>query len=83
LNPDFIGGAGPSTVGDAIKAVSVLADASRSRWRVFVTGEGGRLAGTALLVELLRADPQDSVAVATRPDPASLPADATSTRCQE
>ena len=76
MNPDFIAVPAMSTVGDAIKAVRSSPTPPEAAGVVFVTGEGGRLAGTALLVELLRADPQDSVAVATRPDPASLPADA-------
>lgn len=76
MNPDFIAVPAISTVGDAIKAVRSSPTPPEAAGVVFVTGEGGRLAGTALLVELLRADPQDSVAVATRPDPASLPADA-------
>ena len=41
-----------------------------------MTGERGRLQGTALVVDLLRANPLDSIAVATKPDPPSLPADA-------
>jgi Mg/Co/Ni transporter MgtE len=43
---------------------------------VFVTADDGSLEGTALLVDLLRANPAASVAVATRPDPATLAPDA-------
>jgi Mg/Co/Ni transporter MgtE len=38
--------------------------------------DDGSLEGTALLVDLLRADPSASVTVATRPDPATLAPDA-------
>jgi len=76
MNPDFIAVTAQSTVGDAIEAVRSSPTPPEAAGVVFVTGDGGRLAGTALLVELLRADPAESVAVAMRPDPASLPADA-------
>ena len=36
---------------------------------VFVTGDDGSLEGTALLVDLLRANPAASVAVATQAGP--------------
>ena len=57
MNPDFIAVPAMSTVGDAIKAVRSSPTPPEAAGVVFVTGEGGRLAGTALLVELLRADP--------------------------
>lgn len=76
MNPDFVAVPAGSTVGEAIKAVKSSATPPEAAGVVFVTGPGGRLEGTALLVDLLRADPADSVAVATKPDPASLPADA-------
>ena len=76
MNPDFIAVSAGSTVGDAIKAVRSSLAPPEAAGVVFVTGDGGSLAGTALLVELLRADPTESVSVAMRPDPASLPADA-------
>jgi Mg/Co/Ni transporter MgtE len=76
MNPDFIAVPASSTVDDAIKAVRSSPTPPEAASVVFVTGDGGRLEGTALLVELLRADPTESVTVAMRPDPASLPADA-------
>jgi Mg/Co/Ni transporter MgtE len=76
MNPDFIAVPDTFTVGDAIKAVRSSPTPPEAAGVVFVTGDRGRLEGTALLVELLRADPTESVVVAMRPGPASLPADA-------
>jgi len=76
MNPDFVAVPVGSTVEDTIKAVQSSTAPPEAAGVVFVTGEGGHLDGTALIVDLLRARPTDSVTVAMRPDPASLPADA-------
>ena len=76
MNPDFVAVPMSSTVSDALEAVKTSPTPPQAATVVFVTGNSGRLEGTAPVVDLLRADPSASVSVATRPDPASLPADA-------
>jgi CBS domain-containing protein len=76
MNPDFVSVTATSTVGDALEAVKSSATPPQAAVVVFVTDERGRLQGTAPLVDLLRSDPSDSIATATKPDPPSLPADA-------
>jgi CBS domain-containing protein len=76
MNPDFVAVPATSTVQGALEAVKSSTSPPEAAGVVFVTGDDGCLQGTALLVDLLRADPTESLSVATRPDPASLPADA-------
>ena len=76
MNPDFVSVPSSSTVGEALEAVRSSTAPPQAAGVVFVTGEGGRLEGTAPVVSLLRADYSETVAVIERPDPASLPADA-------
>ncbi len=76
MNPDFVAVPASSIVGEALEAVKISPTPPQAAGVVFVTGERGRLQGTALVVDLLRADPLDSIAMATKPDPPSLPADA-------
>jgi CBS domain-containing protein len=76
MNPDFVAVDSGATVGTALEAVKSSTTPAEAAGVVFVTGEGGKLVGTALLVDLLRSRPSDGVAVATRLDPASLPPDA-------
>jgi CBS domain-containing protein len=76
MNPDFIAVPASATVGQALEAVKSSTAPPEAAGVVFVMGEEGPLEGTALLVDLLRANPSASVGVATRRDPASLPPDA-------
>jgi Mg/Co/Ni transporter MgtE len=76
MNPDFISVPATATVAAALDAVRSSSSPPEAAGVVFVTSEEGYLQGTALVVDLLRAAPDDTVAVATRLDPASLPPDA-------
>ena len=76
MNPDFVSVPATATVSDALEAVRKSTSPPEASGVVFVTGEGGRLEGTALVVELLRAQPGASVVVATREGPATLSPDA-------
>lgn len=76
MNPDFVSVPDTATVSQALEAVRCSTSPPEASGVVFVTGEGGRLVGTALVVELLRAPASASVAEATRPDPATLEPDA-------
>jgi CBS domain-containing protein len=76
MNPDFVSVGAGSTVQDALNAVKSSTSPAEASGVVYVTGDDGRLQGTALVVDLLRADPAASIVVATKPDPASLPPDA-------
>ncbi len=76
MNPDFVSVPSSATVGEALDAVRSSTAPPQAAGVVFVTGEGGRLEGTAPVVSLLRAEHSETVAAIERPDPASLPADA-------
>ncbi len=76
MNPDFISVPARATVAEALEAVKSSTAPPEAAGVVFVTADDGSLEGTALLVDLLRANPAASVAVATRPDPATLAPDA-------
>ncbi|MCL6091503.1 MAG: hypothetical protein M1435_00915, partial [Actinobacteria bacterium] len=76
MNPDFVSVPASASVADALEAVRVSTSPPEASTVVFVTGEGGRLEGTALVVELLRSQPGANVAVATREGPATLSPDA-------
>jgi len=76
MNPDFVSVPVTTTVAEALDVVKASSTPPEAAGVVFVMGPDGKLEGTALLVELLRAEPTASVAVATRYDPASLPPDA-------
>lgn len=76
MNPDFVGVPGSSTVREALESVKTSPTPPQAAGVVFVMDERGRLEGTALVVDLLRSEPSDSVESATKPDPPSLPPDA-------
>ncbi len=76
MNPDFVAVPSTATVQAALDAVRMSTSPPEAAGVVFVTGEDGRLAGTVLLVELLRADPGRDVTAALKPGPASLSPDA-------
>jgi len=76
MNPDFISVPAGATVGEALEAVKASTAPPEAAGVVFVMGDDGSLEGTALLVDLLRANPAARVAVATRRDPATLSPDA-------
>ena len=76
MNPDFVSVPATSTVAQALEAVRSSGTPPEAAGVVFVMGDDGRLQGTALVVDLLRAQPSDGISVATRSDPASLPPDA-------
>jgi len=76
MNPDFISVLDTASVAQAIDAVRTSVSPPEASGAVFVTGEDGRLVGTALVVDLLRAPSGARVTEAARPDPATLQADA-------
>ena len=76
MNPDFVAVPASSTVAEALEAVRSSGTPPEAAGVVFVMGDDGRLQGTALVVDLLRAQPSEGISVATRSDPASLPPDA-------
>ncbi len=76
MNPDFISVPARATVGEALEAVKASTAPPEAAGVVFVVGDDGSLQGTALLVDILRANPAASVAMATRRDPATLAPDA-------
>ena len=76
MNPDFVSVPSSASVSDALEAVRTSTSPPEACAVVFVTGEGGRLEGTALVVDLLRSQPGASVAAATREGPATLSPDA-------
>jgi len=76
MNPDFVSVPSSATVAEALDAVRSSTAPPEAAGVVFVIGADGCLEGTALVVDLLRAGPIESVAVATHYEPASLPSDA-------
>jgi CBS domain-containing protein len=76
MNPDFVSVPSSATVSEALDAVKSSAAPPEASGVVFVTAEGGRLAGTALVVDLLRAPSGAGVAVATREGLVTLEPDA-------
>jgi CBS domain-containing protein len=76
MNPDFVSVPETASVAQALEAVRSSKSPPEASGVVFVTGEGGRLLGTALVVELLRAPAEATVADVMRPEPASLEPDA-------
>ena len=76
MNPDFISVPASASVGEALGAVKSSTAPPEAAGVVFVVGDDGSLQGTALLVDLLRANPAASVAVTTRRDRATLSPDA-------
>lgn len=76
MNPDFVSVASSATVSEALEAVRSSTSPPEASVVVYVTGEGGRLAGTALVVDLLRAPPDASLSDATREVPVTLEPDA-------
>jgi CBS domain-containing protein len=76
MNPDFVSVPATATVAAALDAVRASTSPPEASGVVYVTDGEGRLQGTALVVDLLRARPSDGVTVATRGDPESLPPDA-------
>lgn len=76
MNPDFVAVTSSTTVADALEAVRKSTTPPEAAGVVFVTDGSGLLTGTALLVDLLRADPTRVLASVSRPDPVSLPPDA-------
>jgi len=76
MNPDFIAVPAGATVAESLEAVKSSSAPPEAAGVVFVMAEDGSFQGTALVVDLLRANPAASVAVATRRDPATLAPDA-------
>jgi CBS domain-containing protein len=72
MNPDFVAVPAEASVAAALEAVKSSTAPPEAAGVVFVMDGNGCLRGTALLVDLLRANPAAKVAVAMRPDPASL-----------
>ncbi|MGH9105567.1 MAG: magnesium transporter MgtE N-terminal domain-containing protein [Acidimicrobiales bacterium] len=73
MNPDFVAVPATATVESALEAVRSSTTPPEAAGVVFVADAAGRLQGTALLVDLLRSPLLESISVAARPDPASLP----------
>ena len=76
MNPDFISVPAGATVAEALEAVKASPAPPEAAGVVFVMGDDGSLEGTALPVDMLRANQAARVAVATRRDPATLSPDA-------
>jgi len=76
MNPDCVIVPSSSTVSSALDAVRTSPSPPEAASVVFVTDDEGRLEGTALVVDLIRADPSADLAAVMRPGPASLPPDA-------
>ncbi len=76
MNPDFIAVSAARTVGEALAAVKRSPVAPEASGVVLVTDQAGHLAGTVLVVELLRADPTAEVGTVAHPDPVALTPDA-------
>lgn len=76
MNPDFIAVDAICSVEQALTAVKTASLAPEASGVVLVVDEAGRLAGTVLVVELLRADPTAAVGTVARLDPVALTPDA-------
>lgn len=76
MSPDFVSVTSTSAVVDALEAVRASTAPAEAAGVVLVTDEEGRLEGTALIVDLLRAHPSDSVMTASRLKPVCLPPEA-------
>ena len=61
MNPDFVAVPTTATVSEALDAVKTSPTPPQAAGVVFVTDERGRLQGTALVVDLLRSNPSDSI----------------------
>ena len=61
MNPDFVAVPATATVSEALDAVRTSPTPPQAAGVVFVTDERGRLQGTALVVDLLRSNPSDSI----------------------
>ncbi|MGC8626632.1 MAG: magnesium transporter MgtE N-terminal domain-containing protein [Acidimicrobiales bacterium] len=75
MNPDFVSVAATSTVADALSSVKASSAPPEAAGVVFLTDAQGSLAGTALVVDLLRAKPDARVTSVARPEPATLSPD--------
>ncbi len=76
MNPDFVEVPSTATVADGLSAVRASDAPPEASGVVYVTDTAGRLCGTALVVDLLRANPGASVSTLSRTDPAALAPDA-------
>ncbi len=76
MNPDVIALPGDRRVAEALQEIKGSTAPPEAVGVVFVTDAEGRLTGTALLVELLRADPVAPLSSVARPEPVALAPDA-------
>jgi CBS domain-containing protein len=76
MNPDFVQVEETDSVGDALEAVKRAKTPAEATGAVFVRNRAGRLIGTALVVDLLRAPPDSTVGAIARPGPVPLPPEA-------
>ena len=76
MNPDFVSVAATATVSDALEAVRSSSSPPEASGVVYVMGEDGQLLGTALVVDLLRAQQEAAVTAATREGTVTLEPDA-------
>jgi CBS domain-containing protein len=72
MNPDFVALAQDRSVAGALEEVRASSTPPEAAGVVFVTDAAGHLIGTALLVDLLRADPEARLSSVARPDPVAL-----------
>lgn len=76
MNPDFVAVARSRSVEETLAAVRTSTVAPEASGVVLVVDEAGHLAGTVLVVELLRADPAATVGAVAHPDPVAVTPDA-------
>jgi CBS domain-containing protein len=75
MNPDFVSAPAAGTVAEALDAVRASSAPPEAASVVFLINEQGLLAGTALVVDLLRAKADAQVATLSRPEPTTLSPD--------
>jgi CBS domain-containing protein len=76
MNPDFVAVASNRLVSDALAAVKSSSAPPEAAGVVFIIDSSRHLVGTALVVDLLRADPDLELSSLARPEPVTLPPDA-------
>ena len=76
MNPDFVSLPEDRSVAGALEEVKASSAPPEAAGVVFVTDAAGHLTGTAILVDLLRADPGARLSSVARPEPVALAPDA-------
>ncbi|HLX78825.1 MAG TPA: CBS domain-containing protein [Acidimicrobiales bacterium] len=76
MNPDFLALSEQTTVKEALEAVRRSEIGPEALSTIYVTGEDGRLAGSVLVVKLLKSQPDQTLASIAEKDPVTVRADA-------